>query len=188
MRDKTIISCAGIPGLLPGVDAGSVATESSTVEQLDPERETGRWYEITSLPNFFQRHCVPNTTAGCRLREGGTITVANLIETAEGEVDAARRPGCPADAAAKAKPEVSFGNVFGKRGFPVFGSIIGPGVDDFALLDIRSRRRDWILARDPGPSPQRIASRCENLAAQGNHTGGRVPVAEGSPSNAEAGR
>jgi hypothetical protein len=115
MREKTIISCAGISGLRPGVAAGSAATEPSTAEQLDP-------------------------------------------------------------------------TLFGEQRFPVGGSIIGPGIDDITLVGITSRRRERILARDPGPSPQRIAFRSENLAAQDYHPGGRVPRAEGSRSNADTGR
>jgi hypothetical protein len=115
MREKTIISCAGISGLRPGVAAGSAATEPSTAEQLDP-------------------------------------------------------------------------TLFGEQRFPVGGSIIGPGVDQITLVGITSRRRDRFLARDPGPSPQPMASRCENLAAQGYHPGGFVHSAKGSRSNAEAAR
>ena len=115
MREKSIISCAGISVLLPRVAAGSAAAEPSTVEQLD----TG---------------------------------------------------------------------LFGEQRLPVCGSIIGPGVDEIALVDITSWRRDRMLARDPGPFPQRIASRWGNLATQGCHPGGRVPRAGGALGSADAGR
>jgi lipocalin len=50
----------------------------------------GRWYEIAALPNFFQRHCLRDTTADYSLRDDGTIAVTNRCETELGEFDEAR--------------------------------------------------------------------------------------------------
>ena len=169
MGRKTIMRFAGISVLLLGVATGSTATEPlRTVEHVDLERYMGRWYEIAALPNFFQRHCVRDTTADYSLREDGTVAVTNRCETAEGEVDEARGVARRADAAAGAKLEVSFVDLLGMQLFWGDYWIIGLGADyDFALVGTPSRRWGWILAREPRPSPQRIASWLESLASQG---------------------
>ena len=169
MRGITIIGCAGVSVLLLGVATGSVATEPlRTVAHVDLERYMGRWYEIAALPNFFQRHCVRDTTADYSLRGDGTIAVTNRCETEDGEVDEARGVARRADAAASAKLEVSFVNLFGKQLFWGDYWVIGLGAYyDFALVGTPSRRWGWILAREPRPSSQRIASWLESLARQG---------------------
>jgi apolipoprotein D and lipocalin family protein len=55
-----------------------------TVDELDLSRYAGRWYEIASLPRWFQRGC-RGTEAEYRLREDQTIEVINSCWRGEPE-------------------------------------------------------------------------------------------------------
>ena len=169
MPNRTIANCTSISLFLFGVITGSASAEPPhTVDHVDLERYMGRWFEIAALPNYFQRHCVRDTTADYSLRDDGTIAVTNRCETEDGEVDEARGLARPADPAANAKLEVSFVNVFGKQLFWGDYWIIGLGENyDYALVGTPSRRWGWILARVPKPSPQRIEVWFERLREQG---------------------
>lgn len=169
MRAPTAVRSIFIAILLLGQAGVSAGAEPlRTVKNLDLERYMGRWYEIAALPNFFQRHCVLDTTADYGLNEDGTISVVNRCETEKGEVDEAIGVARQADTTADAKLEVSFVSLFGRQLFWGDYWVIGLGSDyDFALVGTPSRRWGWILAREPNPSQQRIASWLDSFAEQG---------------------
>ena len=78
MQNRTIVRCNSITVFLSGVVSRSATAEPPrTVGYVDLERCMGRWYEIAALPDFFQRHCVRDTTADYSLRDDGTIAVTN---------------------------------------------------------------------------------------------------------------
>jgi apolipoprotein D and lipocalin family protein len=155
--------------LLFVVASGSAFADAPrTVDSVDLERYMGRWYEIAALPNFFQRHCVRDTTADYRLRSDGTVDVTNRCRKEDGTVDEARGIARTADPVTNSKLEVSFVSIFGKHLFWGDYWIIGLGADyDYALVGTPSRRWGWILARDPRPSQQRIAFWLERFREQG---------------------
>ena len=70
---------------------------NTSVPALDLQRYAGKWYEQASLPMFFTRACVSDTTALYTPQADGTMAVRNRCHTANGshqEADAvARRPG-----------------------------------------------------------------------------------------------
>ena len=81
MPNRTLVNCTSISLFLFGVITGSVFAEPPrTVDHVDLERYMGRWFEIAALPNYFQRHCVRDTTADYSLRDDGTIAVTNRCE------------------------------------------------------------------------------------------------------------
>lgn len=154
--------------LLGGVRGPVVADPPRTVEHVDLERYMGLWYEIAALPNFFQRHCVRDTTADYALRGDGLVSVTNRCIDADDEVDAAEGVARLADQAGNARLEVSFVSLFGNQLFWGDYWIVGLGRDhDYALVGTPSRRWGWILAREPRPSPERIESWLEHFRAQG---------------------
>jgi len=59
------------------------------VAQVDLNRYSGKWYEISRLPNWFQRDCAGGTTAEYTLRPDGTVTVINRCRKADGKVKCA---------------------------------------------------------------------------------------------------
>jgi apolipoprotein D and lipocalin family protein len=102
------------------------------------------------------------------LRHEGTVAVTNRCRTADGTVDEARGIARTTDCATNSKLEVSFVSVFGKHLFWGDYWIIGLGADyDHALVGTPSRRWGCILARDPRPSTQRIASWLDLFREQG---------------------
>jgi len=144
------------------------AEPPETVESVDLERYMGRWYEIAALPNFFQRHCVRDTTADYALRDDGWVEVTNRCVEEDGEVDVAEGVARPANPASNTKLEVSFVNLLGKQLFWGDYWIIGLGEDyEYALVGTPSRRWGWILAREPQPTRLQIDDWFERLRDQG---------------------
>jgi apolipoprotein D and lipocalin family protein len=139
-----------------------------TVSSVDLERYMGRWYEIAALPNFFQRHCVRDTTADYRLLEDGIVSVTNRCVDANGEVEKAKGVARPADPATNAKLEVSFVSLLGLHLFWGDYWILDLGEDyEYALVGTPSRRWGWLLARDPHPSRERIKRWLEKFRERG---------------------
>ncbi|MCG6859794.1 MAG: lipocalin family protein [Chromatiaceae bacterium] len=169
MSSRNAVKRVCIPLLLLGVATGStLADPPRTVDFVDLQRYMGRWYEIAALPNFFQRQCVRDTTADYRLRSDETVAVTNRCRKKDGTFDEAKGIARTTDPATNSKLEVSFVSVFGKHLFWGDYWIIGLGADyDYALVGTPSRRWGWILARDPRPSQQRIASWLERFREQG---------------------
>ena len=71
-----------LPLLLPG--CRSAPPPSPVVADVDLDRYLGRWYEIASLPQFFQRGCVATNALYSR-RDDGRIRVQN--ECRDGSLD-----------------------------------------------------------------------------------------------------
>jgi len=137
--------------LLAGCRATAPATPPpATVERVDLERYSGRWYEIAKIPHSFQRQCVRDTSADYARKTDGTIAVVNRCRKADGTFDEARAIARITDPVSNAKLEVSFFSVLGWR--PVWGDywILALGPDyDFAIVGEGTRRYGWILSRTP---------------------------------------
>lgn len=84
-----------LPALAPA--AGGAPLPNTSVPALDLQRYAGKWYEQASLPMFFTRACVGDTTAQYTPQADGTMAVRNRCRTADGshqQADAvARRAG-----------------------------------------------------------------------------------------------
>lgn len=59
-----------------------------TVQSVDLERYSGRWYEISRLPMWFERHCLDNITANYTVRQDARIDVVNSCRTDNGQISA----------------------------------------------------------------------------------------------------
>lgn len=154
--------------LLAVVNVPASSEPPRVVDRVDLERYMGRWYEIAALPNFFQRHCVSDTTADYALREDGLVSVMNRCVGESGEIDEAEGVARPADPTATGKLEVSFVSVFGKYFFWGDYWIIGLGTDyHYALVATPTRRWGWILSRDPQPPRQLIEGWLQQFRNQG---------------------
>lgn len=157
---------AGAIALLAVAGAGA-AEPPATVAQVDLARYMGRWYEIASIPNFFQRHCVRDTTAEYALRADGLVAVTNRCTDKMGEQDEAQGVARVADPD-NAKLEVSFVSFLGVRLFWGDYWVLGLGTDyEYALVGTPSRRWGWILARDARPGEDRIRQWLERFRDQG---------------------
>lgn len=148
-----------LPRVLP---AGSA---NAPVESLDLERYLGPWHEVARRPQFFQRHCVSDTTATYTRTSAERIRVINRCRDEDGEViEAAGEARTTPRAGAL---EVSF--------LPRALAWLPVGWGDYWVVDLDpdyrwavvggpSRKALWVLARDPALPPalfDRIRQRAE---------------------------
>lgn len=121
-----------------------------TVDTVDLEKYTGKWYEISKIPNSFQDQCIKNTTANYSINEAGDIIVLNKCIDDEGEVDDAEGLARIVDKKTNSKLEVSFVNLFGWRLFWGDYWIIELDEDyKYVAVATPSRKYGWILSRNP---------------------------------------
>src|SRR6185503_9794717 len=64
--------------------------ELEVVQSVDLTRYAGRWYEISRLPNSFQKKCADTVTADYTMRANGSIEVINRCRKASGEYATAK--------------------------------------------------------------------------------------------------
>lgn len=114
-----------------------------TVPQVDLAKYMGRWYEIASFPQRFQKGCT-DTRAEYRSRPDGDVEVMNSC-LRDGKVDTATGKAWVVDRTTNAKLKVSFF-------WPFRGDywIIDLGRDyEYAVVSAPSRKYLWILSRTP---------------------------------------
>ena len=79
-----------------------------TVSSVDLNRYLGKWYEIASIPAFFQKKCVKNTTAEYKKLDYGKIDVINSCTKKNGKVEVANGIGRIVNTQTNAELKVSF--------------------------------------------------------------------------------
>lgn len=132
-----------------------------TVETVDLKRYAGLWYEIASLPNFFQRGCVA-TTAEYTLAEGGRIAVKNRCRKDTLDGDWKQSEG-RARVVAPGKLKVSFF-------WPFEGDYWILALDPdyrWALVGAPGRDYLWVLSRTPQLPEASFAAITQKAAALG---------------------
>ncbi len=128
-------------------------TAPSTVPFLDLQRYMGRWYEIARLPYFTQRRCTQDVQANYRLGEDGMVYVTNHCTHGDGGIGTAKAIARVVDLSSNSRFEISFRMLYGVHVLWDHYWVIGLGQDyEYALVGQPSRRRGWVLARDPQPS------------------------------------
>lgn len=130
----------------------SKAADLKTVESVDIERYTGRWYEIAKYPNKFQRSCVSDTTADYVIKSNGRLEVTNSCIKKDGKVNRAVGEAKIVDNATKARLKVRFAPAFLSFLGAVWGDYwIIELADDYSYAVIAEPGRDyfWILSRTP---------------------------------------
>lgn len=116
------------------------------VRHVDVSRYLGKWYEIATIPQRFQKGCV-GVSAKYSLRKNGDIRVINscIQGSLDGEVRTVRGKARVVDKNTNAKLKVTFF-------WPFWGAywIIGLADDyDWAVVGHPSRDYLWILSRTP---------------------------------------
>jgi apolipoprotein D and lipocalin family protein len=117
-----------------------------TVSRVDLNRYLGKWYEIASFPQWFQKGCVAST-ATYTLRKDGDIDVLNECrkETLGGDSKKAKGKAWIVDRESNAKLKVRFF-------WPFSGDywIIDLGSEyQYAVVGHPNRNYLWILGRTP---------------------------------------
>jgi len=125
----------------------------TTVDRVDINNYLGKWYEIASIPQFFQRKCVSNTTAEYEFISKNAIRVVNSCTTADHKRISSEGRAKVVDTLTNAKLKVTFANL-GEKFFYTLGGkywIIDLDPDyNFAIVGHPKRTYGWILSRNPG--------------------------------------
>ena len=142
---------------------------NTSVPALDLQRYAGKWYEQASLPMFFTRACVGDTTAQYTPQADGTMAVRNRCRTANGshqQADAvARRPGQN-----PAELEVRFAPRWLSWLPMVWGDYWVIALDpdyQWAMVGTPGRDYLWILSRAPQLDEQTYAALVERARRMG---------------------
>jgi len=147
-----LITCNLAITITPGVSAEE-SPPPETVAFVDLDRYVGNWYEIASIPNFFQKHCRGNTMASYRAIEEQRIEVINSCLDKDGSVDTAQGIARIVDRTSNARLEVSFVSLFGWQLFWGDYWILDLAPDySYAIVGTPNFRYGWILSRTPALS------------------------------------
>jgi apolipoprotein D and lipocalin family protein len=153
--------------LLAALLAGCASPQPplEVVEQVDLDRYLGRWYEIASFPQRFQRGCVASR-ATYTLRDDGRISVLN--ECRDGSFDGELRSA--EGVAWVADPQESLAKLKVQFFWPFRGDYwiieLDPGYR-YAAVGHPSRNYLWILARTPALDPILYRALTARLETQG---------------------
>jgi apolipoprotein D and lipocalin family protein len=144
MRTIQAATAFFILSLLPASQAWAANKPLEVVPTVDLQRYLGTWYEIATIPHFFQKDCV-GVTAVYSLRPDGDIDVVNTCrkKTLDGIVKTARGKAWVVDKATRAKLKVRFF-------WPFSGDywIIELDADyQWAVVGAPDRNYLWILCR-----------------------------------------
>jgi len=147
-----LITCNLAITITPGVSAEE-SPPPETVAFVDLGRYVGNWYEIASIPSFFQKHCRGNTMASYRAIEEQRIEVINSCLDKDGSVDTAQGIARIIDRTSNARLEVSFVSLFGWQLFWGDYWILDLAPDySYAIVGTPDFRYGWILSRTPALS------------------------------------
>ncbi|TVQ91227.1 MAG: hypothetical protein EA400_05230 [Chromatiaceae bacterium] len=143
-------------------------TAPATVPQLDLARFMGRWYEIARLPYFTQRRCARSIYADYVLGGDGLVYVTNCCVRHDGSHGVAQGIARVTDPPANTRLEISFRMLYGVHVFWDDFWVIGLGeAYDYALIGQATRRRGWVLAREPCPPEPAITGWLAEFTAKG---------------------
>ncbi len=144
--------------------SGSKSPPLTVVPQVDLARYTGRWYEIASFPQRFQKGCT-DSRAEYRIRQDGNVEVLNSC-LRDGKVDTVKGKAWVVDRKTGAKLKVSFF-------WPFRGDywIIDLGKDyEYAVVSAPSMKYLWILSRSPQMDEQLYREIVRRLKERGFET------------------
>jgi apolipoprotein D and lipocalin family protein len=139
----------------PKAPAGPPVT---TVAKVDLDRYLGRWFEIATIVQSFQRGCNA-TQAEYSFREDGKIRVINTcrLGSPTGEVKSAEGRARVVDTETGAKLKVSFFWPFEGDYWILALEDDGRGPYLAALVGSPDRKSLWILARETTLAPEVLA-------------------------------
>ena len=134
-----------------------------TVPKVELERYMGRWYEIASFPQWFQKGCVAST-ATYSLRDDGKVNVLNECrdKTLGGKQRNAKGKAWVIDRQSNAKLKVSFFWPFSGDYWVID---LGPNYE-YAVVGHPRRTYLWILSRTPHMDAGTYETILQRLQAQ----------------------
>lgn len=138
-------------GLILGGNAFSKNAEIPTAPHVDLEKYLGKWYEVASIPQSFQRKCVRNTFAEYSMSEDNLIKVLNSCDTQSGDKKFAEGRAKVIELEHNSKLKVTFVKLI--RWIFAFGGNywildVAPNYS-YALVGDPTLKYAWILSRTP---------------------------------------
>ncbi len=151
----------------------STLSDVQTVPFVDLERYLGKWYEVASIPQSFQRDCIKNTTAEYSVEpETGYIVVLNSCDQEDGSRKDAEGRARIENEETQAELKVTFVKIFDWV-FRFGGDywVIGLQKDyQWAVVGHPTREYAWILARKPNLSKRSLKAAHDVLIKNGYDT------------------
>lgn len=155
-----------------GIASQSMAKDVQTADSVDLNKYIGKWYEVASIPQSFQKQCVSDTSAVYSIVEDGLIKVYNSCRKANGEISGAEGRARVEDKVSNSKLKVTFVKLFDWI-FSFGGNYWILDVDsgyNVALVGDPSRDYAWILSRQPVLSAAQWVEAEKTFKAQGYDT------------------
>jgi len=140
----------------------------ATVTYVDLPRYMGTWYEIARLPYFTQRRCEKDVYAQYTLGDDGMMYVTNRCTRKDGVLGQAKALARVVDTASNSRFEISFRTLYGVHVLWDDYWVLGLGDDyEYALVGQPTRRRGWVLSRDPHPPEDKVQQWLAEFADKG---------------------
>ena len=139
---KLAVALLAVILLVPSVLASDQHGELEVVEYVQLDRYLGQWYEVASIPQFFQKGCENSRAHYAKIRN--YIRVKNECEV-KGKTKKARGRAWVVDDVSNAKLKVQFF-------WPFTGDYWIIELDEgyrYAVVGDPSREYLWILSRTP---------------------------------------
>lgn len=131
--------------------SAAVKAEIPTAQYVDLKRYVGKWFEVASIPQSFQKQCVRNTTAEYSFAEDDLIQVINSCDTKDGSRSVAEGRAKVVDKASNSKLKVTFVKLI--NWIFTFGGkywILEVAPDySYSLVGDPTLEYAWILSRTP---------------------------------------
>lgn len=157
MRVLVLISGLILSFNLFAIDVPAKPSPLPTAKDVDVARYIGKWYVISSLPQFFTRNC-EGQTAEYTVANEKTITVHNICYKENGKTKDIRGKGVIQDAPNNARLQVTF-DTFWTRFFKIKGDYViiklGDGYDT-VMVGSTNRKSLWIMSRTPTIDPSTL--------------------------------
>jgi len=141
----------------------------NVVPHVDLTRYVGKWYEIASIPQSFQKQCVAGVTAEYKDLGRNLIQVVNSCETQSGSRSVSEGRAKVVDTESNAKLKVTFVKFIGWI-FWFGGDYWIIDLDQnyrYAVIGHPTRKYGWILSREPSLSMTDLSLIASNLKKQG---------------------
>lgn len=170
---KTVLKTGVLAATFLVSATASAAEPLTTVPYVDLSRYAGKWYEIASIPQYFQRNCASDTTAEYTVIAKNRVRVYNSCETADHTRIASEGRAKVVDSQTNAKLKVTFAHI-GDSYFYTFGgkywiTYLDPDYR-FVIVGHPNRKYGWILARDPAIHQDDLAILTVELKIRGYNT------------------
>ncbi len=122
-----------------------------TVAKVDLAKYAGSWFEVSRLPNFFQKSCVRSMAEYTALPDG-TVQVRNTCYKAKGRTSSVTGTATPVEGSGNARLKVKFGGLASLAPVPEKGNYWVIALDPqyrWAMVGTPDRKFLWMLARQP---------------------------------------